>query len=214
PGTLGLRGGKGVGKYKMKKFFTLEIREGHFSYTRNTQALAKAAQFDGLYAIRSSLKQDPEASELVTHYKRLSKVEMAFRTLKSTSLQIRPIRHRTKDRVVAHVFLCMLACYVEYHLRQRLAPMLFSEQDPQAQRTTVVGPAKRSELAKKKARTKRTQAGEKALSYASLMEQLSKLSRLVILPKLKSETTQPIVMFEQISSLQKQAFKLLNVKLL
>jgi len=216
-GKIGLRVGKVVNKKKMRKYFTLNIREEHFSYTRNEEALQKAEQLDGLYAIRSSLKQGPEASELVTHYKRLSTVEIAFRTMKSMSLQVRPIHHRTKNRVVAHVFLCMLAYYVEYHLRRKLAPMLFAEDDPaekKAQRKSIVEPAKPSEQAKKKARTKRTATGEKALSFASLMDELSGLCRLVVVPKIGTDATPEVVMIEKISAIQKRAFKLLNIKLL
>ncbi|MXW32825.1 MAG: IS1634 family transposase [Rhodothermaceae bacterium] len=210
-GKIGRRVGKWVNKYKMKKYFTLDIREGHFSYTRNAQTIARAEQLDGLYAIRSSLNPEPQASELVAHYKQLSTVEMAFRTMKSMSVQVRPIHHRTKDRVVAHVFLCMLAYYVEFHLRRKWAPLLFAEDTP-APRTSVVQPVSPSEPAKKKARTKRTQDGEKVRNFAGLMEELSKLSRLTVLPKISTNTTPEIVMIKDVSATQKRAFKLLNLK--
>ncbi len=217
-GKIGVRVGKVFGKKKhKKKYFQLVIREGHFSYTRNEEVIQKEERLDGLYAIRSSLKSGPNAAELVTNYKRLSTVEMAFRTMKSMSLQIRPIHHRTKDRVVAHVFLCMLAYYVEYHLRRKLAPMLFAEDDLEAkrvQRGEVVEPAKPSESAKKKAQTKQTETGEKVWSFAELMEELSKACRLVVIPKIKTDASPEVVMVKEISPTQKQAFKLLNIKLL
>ena len=106
PAKIGLRVGKWANKYKMKKYFMLDIQEGYFSYTRDAETIAKAEQLDGLYAIRSSLSPAPEASELVTDYKRLSTVEMAFRTMKSMSLQVRPIHHRTKW---SHMYSC--ACW-------------------------------------------------------------------------------------------------------
>ena len=143
--------------------FTLEIEEEHFAYKRHEAGITKAERLDGLYAIRSSLKQTPAASELVADYKRLSAVEQAFRTLKTISLRVRPIHHRKKNRVIAHVFLCMLAYYVEYHLRRKLAPILFAEDDPAgkaAQRKNAVEPGK------KKARTKRNHEGEKVMSFA------------------------------------------------
>ena len=117
-GKIGVRAGRVIGNTKVKKLFTLEIEEEHLSYERNEAAIAKSEQLDGLYAIRPSLKQEPEAAKLVLNYKRLSAVEQTFRTMKQISLQVRPIHHRKKNRVVAQVFLCMLAYYVEYHLRR------------------------------------------------------------------------------------------------
>ncbi len=216
-GKIGVRAGKVFEKNKTGKYFNLEIREGHFSYTRNDEAIQKAERLDGLYAIRSSLKSGPDAAELVTNYKRLSTVEMAFRTMKSMSLQVRPIHHRTQDRVVAHVFLCMLAYYVEYHLRRALAPMLFAEDDLEARRTQrehVVGPSKPSESAKKKATIKRTATGERVRNFEGLMEELSTVCRLMVKPKIGTRKAPEVVMIKKITPTQKEAFKLLNIKLL
>ena len=204
-GKIGLRVGKWVNKYKMNKYFTLEIRRGHFSYRRNLQAIAKAEQLDGLYAIRSSLQPESDAAELVRDYKRLSKVEMAFRTMKSMSLQVRPIHHRKKDRVVAHVFLCMLAYYVEYHMRRALAPMLFAEETSGQTDTPL-------DTTEKKARTKRTHDGEKAMSFRSLMEQLSTLSRIRVRPEISIEKNPEIVMLNPITPFQTKVFELLKIK--
>ncbi len=214
-GKIGVRVGRVIGKYKVRKFFTLEIEEEHFAYKRDEAAIAKAERLDGLYAIRSSLKQKPEATELVANYKRLSTVEQAFRTMKTISLRVRPIHHRKKNRVIAHVFLCMLAYYVEYHLRRKLAPILFAEDDPAgkaAQRKNAVEPAKPSPQAKKKARTKRNNEGEKVMSFAEVMDELSALCRLVVVPKISTDTSDEVVMMEAISPTQQRVFKLLGFK--
>ena len=214
-GKIGVRVGRVIGKYKVRKFFTLEIEEEHFAYKRDEAAIAKAERLDGLYAIRSSLKQKPEAAELVANYKRLSTVEQAFRTIKTISLRVRPIHHRKKNRVIAHVFLCMLAYYVEYHLRRKLAPILFAEDDPAgkaAQRKNAVEPAKPSPQAKKKARTKRNNEGEKVMSFAEVMDELSALCRLVVVPKISTDTSDEVVMMEAISPTQQRVFKLLGFK--
>ena len=177
--------------------------------------LRRQKRLDGLYAIRSSLKQKPEATELVANYKRLSTVEQAFRTMKTISLRVRPIHHRKKNRVIAHVFLCMLAYYVEYHLRRKLAPILFAEDDPAgkaAQRKNAVEPAKPSPQAKKKARTKRNNEGEKVMSFAEVMDELSALCRLVVVPKISTDTSDEVVMMEAISPTQQRVFKLLGFK--
>ena len=210
---IGVRVGRVLGKYKVAKFFTLTIEEDHFSYTRNAEALAKQEQLDGIYAIRSSLKSE-SATELVAKYKRLSQVEIAFRTMKAISLQVRPIHHRTKDRVVAHVFLCMLAYYVEYHLRRKLAPLLFAEEDPEAKKNLQPGPVQPvipTPQAKKKAQTKRNQEGLQVTSFQSLMEELKSLCQLVVVPK---NSSQEVILIDKISPTQKKAFKLLNIKLL
>ena len=200
---IGMRVQKVVGKHKLKRFYNLgDIKEGHFTYSRNEQAIKKAELLDGVYAIGSSMKKTPET--LVSDYKRLSSVEWAFRTMKSMSLRVRPIHHR----VIAHIFLCMLAYYVEYHLRQKLAPMLFAEDDLQlkrAQRKDMVSPAKRS--AKEKAQNKTTSDGE--TSYESVMKTLSGLSRVVGVPKITTEVT----LFEDYNPTQMKALKLLNIKL-
>ncbi len=214
-GKIGVRVGRVIGKYKVKKFFTLEIEEEHFAYQRNEAAIAKAERLDGLYAIRSSLKQEPEAAELVANYKRLSTVEQAFRTMKMISLRVRPIHHRKKDRVIAHVFLCMLAYYVAYHMRRKLAPILFAEDDPvgkAAQRKNAVEPAKPSPHAKKKARTKRNNKGEQVMSFAEVMDELAGLCRLVVVPKISTDKTPEVIMVEKISPTQHRALKLLGIK--
>ena len=208
-GKIGVRVGRVIGKYKVRKFFTLAIEQEHFAYERNEAALGKAEQLDGFYAIRSSLKQKPEPTTVVVDYKRLSTVEQAFRTMKTISLRVRPIHHRKKDRVIAHVFLCMLAYYVEYHLRRKLAPILFAlPAGKAAQRKNAVAKLQ----AKKKARTKRNHEAEKVMSFAEVMEELSGLCRLVVVPKISTDTSNEVVMMETISPTQQRVFKLLGFK--
>ena len=131
--AISLRVGKLIGKWKMEKHFDLDIKEGFFSYQRDTDSIASEASLDGMYAIRSSLKE-PTAEELVHDYKRLSAVEQAFRSLKTVDLKVRPIHHYRAPRVICHIFLCMLAYFVEWHMKQRLAPILFAEDDPEGKK--------------------------------------------------------------------------------
>ena len=160
---IGVRAGKVVGKYKMAKHFDLDIEEDSFGYRRKPESIAAEAALDGLYVVRTSLAETRlDAEGAVRAYKRLSAVERAFRSLKTVDLKVRPVFHRTADRVRAHVFLCMLAYYVEWHMRARLKPLLFDDHDPgaaEAARTSIVAPAKVSEAAKEKARGKRTANG-------------------------------------------------------
>ena len=156
--AISLRVGKLIGKWKMEKHFDLEIKEGFFSYERDADAIASETSLDGMYAIRSSLKE-PTAEELVHDYKRLSAVEQAFRSLKTVDLKVRPIHHYKTRRVICHVFLCMLAYLVEWHMKQRLAPILFAEDDlegKKAARRSIIHAAGRSPSAEQKARSKRT----------------------------------------------------------
>ena len=132
--------GKVLQRFKVGKHFQLEITEESFNYCRKQEAIEREAALDGIYVIRSSLTQrQMTASDLVRSYKGLSVVEQAFRSFKTVDLKVRPIYHRLEDRVRAHLFLCMLAYYVQWHMRQKLAPVLFQPQ--QALRESVVQPA-------------------------------------------------------------------------
>ena len=173
--AISLRVGKLIGKWKMEKHFDLEIKEGFFGYQRDADSIASEASLDGMYAIRSSLKE-PTAEELVHDYKRLSAVEQAFRSLKTVDLKVGPIHHYRAPRVICHVFLCMLAYFVEWHMKQRLAPILFAEddlEDKKAAPRSIIHAAGRSPSAERKARSKRTR--HKALSFAALMGHLGTL---------------------------------------
>jgi len=142
---IALRVGRIIGKYKMKKHFILHIDEDAFSFERNGESIAREAALDGFYVIRTSVSAERmDARETVRTYKSLSRVEQAFRSLKSVDLHVRPIYHHLDDRVRAHIFLCMLAYYVEWHMRQRLAPLLFDDEHKEEMadnKTSVVAPA-------------------------------------------------------------------------
>ena len=137
---IALRVGRGMGKYKMAKHFHLHITDHSFRYTRNPDSIAREAALDGLYIVRTSLPpSDLDAPGTVTAYKSLSRVERAFRCLKTVDLKVRPVHHHAPHRVRAHVLLCMLAYYVEWHMRRSLAPLLFDDHDPaSAQRSSSV----------------------------------------------------------------------------
>jgi transposase len=126
----------------MRKHFNLSIEETSFSFTRDAASIAREAALDGIYVIRTSVPAAAlPADQAVRNYKRLAEVERAFRSLKSVDLKVRPIHHRLEERVRAHVLLCMLAYYVEWHMRQALAPILFDDDDPaaaEAARSSVV----------------------------------------------------------------------------
>ena len=150
-------------KHKMAKHFALDITDTRFSFARKTDEITVEAALDGLYVVRTSLPAAAlDDTATVRRYKSLSLVERAFRCIKTVDLQIRPIYHWLADRVRAHVFLCMLAYYLEWHMRQRLAPMLYDDTDKEAaeaQRSSVVAKAARSPAAVTKQTTGRTEDG-------------------------------------------------------
>ena len=178
---IGLRVGKIIGKHKMQKHFQLTITEKSFSFQRNNQKIKDEALLDGLYVVRTSVKSDTmPAVRVVETYKSLSRVERAFRCLKTVDLQMRPIYHHKDERIRAHVFLCMLAYYVEWHMRERLREVLFDDCDTasaSASRTSVVGPSVRSEVAKRKDATRRTPSGHPVQSFQDLLRDLATLTR-------------------------------------
>jgi hypothetical protein len=173
---IALRVGKVLGRRKVGKHFTLEITDTSFGATRDEAAIAAEAALDGICVLRTSVGADRlPTAEAVRSYKRLAAIERAFRSLKTVDLKVRPIHHRKADRVRAHVFLCMLAYYVEWHMRRALAPMLFDDDDPaagEAEPRSVVAPAQRSPRAKAKALTKRTDEGQPVHSFQSLLRHL------------------------------------------
>ena len=168
--------GKAINRHKVGKHFEVAIEEGHFSFCRRTEAIKHEGELDGLYVIRTSEpKQNLSAEDTVRSYKNLAQVERAFRTLKGIELQIRPIHHRSEDRVRAHVFLCLLAYYVEWHMRQAWAPLLFDDETLAAERKTrdPVAPAKPSSSAKRKKAVRRTEDGLPIHSFTTLMAELA-----------------------------------------
>ena len=210
---IGQRVGAVLGRYKMRKHFDLTIEETSFSFARNAASIAHEAALDGIYVIRTSVPAAALASaEAVQAYKLLAEVERAFRSLKSVDLKVRPIHHRLEDRVRAHVLLCRLAYYVEWHMRQALAPLLFDDDDPAAAaaaRTSVVAPAQRSPSALRKAATKLTVDDIPVHSFQTLLSDLATLAKNRILPATKDPI--PFDLFTTPTPLQQHAFDLLHV---
>jgi len=207
---IGKRVGAVLGRYKVGKHFRIEITPTSFSYTRDDARIAQEAALDGLYVIRTNVPAEQlSAPETVRAYKRLSATERAFRSFKTVDLHVRPIYHHLADRVRAHVFLCFLAYYVEWHMRQALAPILFDDEDPaagEAQRTSVVAPAQRSPGAQRKAQRLCTEDGTAVHSFATLLQDLATVAKnRVRLGGVEVDiVTTP-------TPLQQQAFDLLNV---
>jgi len=213
---IGARVGKVIGRYKMAKHFEWSIDEkGGFTYQRNASSIAAEAAVDGLYVVRTSLSE----TELDTHgtvraYKRLSTVERAFRSLKTVDIKVRPVFHRSAERVRAHVLLCMLAYYVEWHMRQRLKPLLFDDEDresAEAARPSIVAPARVSDTAQSKARTKRTADGDPVQSFRTLLADLATVTRNTVVPRWPG--AEPFEVITRPTPLQDKALKLLGVRL-
>jgi Transposase DDE domain len=174
---IGLAVGPAIKRYRVKKHFQVQITDTTFTYQRKTDQIEQEAALDGIYVLRTSVPDSElHTGEVVRSYKQLKHVERAFRTFKGPELEIRPIHHHLEDRVRAHVFLCMLAYYLTWHLRQAWAPLLFQDQTPPAQ-ADPVAKATRSRSAQRKAQTKRTATGEVAHSYKSLLAELATLTR-------------------------------------
>lgn len=214
-GKIGVRVGKVINRYKVGKHFDLEIKDNTFSYQRNEARIAEEAALDGIYVVRTSVAAKTlGAEETVAAYKGLSTVEQAFRSYKSVDLKVRPIHHHLADRVRSHVFLCMLAYYVEWHMRKALAPILFDDDDPraaQAQRSSVVAPAKPSPSAVEKARRKRTADDLPVHSFQTLLQDLATIVRNRIRPRLPE-----VPAFDKVTlptPVQQRALDLLNVRL-
>jgi transposase len=190
--AIGLRVGKVIGKHKMAKHFDLTIAEDSFTYARNEEKIREEASLDGLYVVRSSVDKKHMNSECVVEtYKSLAKVERAFRCMKTVDLSLRPIYHRNEDRIRSHVFICMLAYYVEWHLRQRLRPLLFAEEDHESAaqaRDSIVAPAQRSKAAKRKDSKCRTDDDYPVQSFHDILADLGTLCRNRIrIPEFDSE---------------------------
>jgi len=187
--AIGVRVGKTIDRYKVAKHFRLSIKDNSFSYEIDEEKISREAAQDGLYVLRTSLSEgDLPADRVVSCYKGLSKAERAFRTMKTTDLNVRPIHHRLEDRVRAHVFLCMLAYYVEWHMREALAHFLFKDEDPgiaEALRSNPVEKAKLSPSAKRKKQTKRNDDGQPVQDFGGVLATLSTicLNEMAIGPK-------------------------------
>lgn len=176
---IGVRVGRIINKYKVSKHFFVRIRDKSLSFRVRKERVAAEAALDGVYVIRTSLSDDRLSKEdAVLSYKRLSQVERAFRSLKTIDLKIRPIRHRLEDRVRAHIFLCMLAYYVQWHLFEAWRELLLADEDQQAKLSRdPVAPATRSKKALRKVATHTLDDGTQAHSFRTLLQDLSTIVR-------------------------------------
>jgi transposase len=215
PRKVAFRVGKVLGRFKVGKHFRWEISQQGLRYERDQDNIAQEAALDGIYVVRTSVKASRlDASATVLSYKKLSTIERAFRSQKTVDLHVRPIFHRKADRVRAHVFLCMLAYYVEWHMRRALAPVLFDDDDKKTAKTlrrSAVAPAQRSPRALSKIATKRTEDGFPARSFQTLLKDLTTIVKNRIRPKLDTAPA-----FDKITTptpIQQRVFDLLQVSL-
>ena len=210
---IGKKVGKVIDRYKMGKHFTVTIGEGTFSYGRNEMKIDQEAALDGIYVIRTSEPIERlSAEDTVRSYKNLTQVERAFRSLKGINLLIRPIWHHTEDHVRSHIFLCMLAYYVEWHMRKELAPLLFDDEELDEDRKSrdPVKPAKPSISAKQKKALKLTPEGFVVQSFDTLLEELATRCRNRC--RIRSDSKEPpFYQITEMNPLQKQASQLLGL---
>ena len=209
---IGVRVGKVINKYKVGKHFELDIRDNDFSFEINRDKVKNEAALDGIYIVRTSLaKERMDADETVRSYKLLSQAERAFRSFKTVDLMVRPIRHRLEDRVRAHIFLCMLAYYVQWHMMEAWRPLLYADEDQQAKDLRdPVAPAKRSDSAMKKVRTKQLNDGSKVYSFRSLLGHLGAIVRATCCCSDKRDTSATFTMITRRNAKQQKAFDLLQ----
>jgi len=210
---IGIAVGAVLNKHRMAKHFEVVISDTTLAWSRQQDAIAAEAALDGFYVIRTNLPAEACSTEqVVLAYKGLSQVERAFRSLKTTDLDIRPIHHRRARRVRGHVLLCMLAYYVTWHMQQALAPMLFTDHDKQAasrQRTSPVAAARVSPAARAKAATKRTADGQPVHSFATLLADLANLTRNTV----RFANALPVTVLSRPTPRQQRALQLLGLKL-
>ncbi len=210
---IGLKAGRVIGRHKMAKHFRLDIADGVFRWTRDGESIHREEQLDGIYVIRTSERAKAlAAADCVRTYKSLARVEQAFRCFKGLDLRVRPIHHRVDPRVRAHLFLCLLAYYVEWHMRQALAPLLYADEELEGDRgeRDPVKPARPSESAQAKKRTHETGNGLPVHSFGSLLAHLA--TRVRNTHQVVSEPTGAT--FQQLTepdAVQAEALRLLNV---
>jgi len=211
--AIALAAGEVINTHKMAKHIELTITDTSFDFARKTAQIAAEAATDGIYVVRTSLPAETLGdAETVRSYKSLGLVERAFRCIKTVDLQVRPIYHWLEGRVRAHVFLCMLAYYLEWHLRQRLAPLLFDDTDKaaaEAARSSAVAPAQRSEAAISKQTKGVTAEGLPVHSFRSLLADLGTLARNTIVTAITPAL--PLVVLTRPTAVQRRAFELLGV---
>jgi hypothetical protein len=211
---IGLKVGTVLNRHKMAKHFELTIGEASFEFRRKTDAIAEEAALDGIYVVRTSLPAELlDDAATVTAYKSLSGVERAFRSIKTTDIEIRPIFHWASPRVKAHVMLCMLAYYVEHHMRAKLAPLLYDDTDREAAaalRNSVVAKAQRSPAARRKETTGLTADGLPVQSFQSLLADLATYCRLQATTALNENYV--FTVYSRPNQTQARAFELLGIK--
>jgi hypothetical protein len=209
---IGMAVGAVLGRHKMAKHFDLTIADDRLVFARKRDEIAQEAALDGLYAVRTSLPEETlDDTAAVKAYKSLARVERAFRCLKTVDLHVRPIYHWLTDRVRAHVFLCMLAYYVEWHMRARLAPMLYEDDDKdaaEALRENPVAKAQRSPAALAKSATGRTPDGAPVHSFRSLLADLATLARNTVVTPAAPD--RPFTILTRPTPIQQKAFDLLG----
>jgi hypothetical protein len=211
--AIALKVGAVLGRRKVAKHFNLTITEDTLAFARTEEAIAAEAALDGFYVLRTSVPAATlDAAATVLAYKGLARVERAFRSLKSIDLGVRPVYHRLAGRVRAHVFLCMLAYYVAWHMRRELAPLLFEDHDrpaAAATRTSPVAVAQVSPAARAKARARKTDDGSPVHSFRTLLADLATLTRNTV----RFGDNLPITVLSRPTPLQQRAFGLLGVTL-
>jgi hypothetical protein len=209
---IGLAVGAMLGRRKVAKHFRITITDDALSFTRDHTTIAAEAALDGFYVLRTCVPADAlNAADTVRAYKSLARVERAFRSLKTVDLDIRPIFHWVSPRVRAHVFLCMLAYHLEWHMRQALAPMLFDDHERQAGealRSSPVAKAQPSPAAKRKAKTKRTDDGLPVHSFRTMLADLATLTRNTV----RWASAPTTALLATPTQIQQRAFDLLGLK--
>ena len=210
---IGLKAGAVLGKRKMAKHFELTITDTSFSFTRNEASIQKEAALDGFYVLRTNAPAEMlDTAAVVSTYKSLAQVERAFRSVKTVDLEVRPVHHRLAGRVRAHVFLCMLAYYVVWHMRKALAPLLFDDHDKENARkgrSSPVAPAKVSAAAKAKAASRKTADGHPVHSFRTLLQDLATLTRNTV----RLGDAPPAAMLASPTPIQQEVFDKLEVSL-
>jgi len=213
PAQIGIAVGAVLNSKKMAKHFDVEVADGYLSWQRRIEQIVEEERLDGIYVIRTSMPAEHlDTAEAVRAYKDLSRVERAFRSMKTVDLEIRPIRHWTAQHVPAHVFLCMLAYHVEWHLRKALAPLSFHDTGidvARAERTSPVAKTEPSEFVKAKKATKRSADGHRVMSFDTLIAHLGTLVRNTMRVSLHSKHR--FTLHSKPTSLQEAAFKLLEL---
>ncbi len=209
-----MRADRALRARKVGKHFKTTVTDDGFSCERDEKRIAEESALDGIYVIRTNVpagEMGPE--DTVRACKSLSRVERAFRSFKGVDLKVRPVHHRLADRVRAHVFLCMLACCVEWHMRRAPAPLLFDDHDPaaaEAARASPVAPARVSRAARAKKAGKRTPEGLPVHSFRTLLDDLATLTRNRVRPPVHGAMTADIL--ARPTPLQAEAFRLLGVR--